>query len=303
MFYTLVTWCSSPNGMALYGNGYARGVVGFAGANNGVAVYGSTSHGLNQWGSGVHGFAPYGIGVDGLSNEGIGVRGMMTSDGPRKYGVSGAGLGINNVAVAGVADRGPGAKGVMGKSLQGYAGWFSGRVYVTGWLYKAGGGFQIDHPLDPENRYLRHSYVESDQQLNIYSGTVVTDSDGTAVVELPGYFEELNHDFRYQLTVVGPQFAQAIVSQEVSDNRFTVMTDRPEVKVSWQVSGVRQDRYAQANPFATEEEKPEEERGKYLHPQAWDQPEENGIDYEQWAALRDYNERPTPVPPDLPDRE
>lgn len=110
----------------------------------------------------------------------------------------------------------------------------------------------------------------------MYSGTVVTNSDGTAVIELPEYFEELNRDLRYQLTVIG-DFAQAVVSEEVQDNRFTVSTDRPEVKVSWQVCGVRQDAYARTNPHVVEQEKSGEDHGKYLHPEAWGKPRESGI--------------------------
>ncbi|OEJ21622.1 hypothetical protein AS594_39540 [Streptomyces agglomeratus] len=126
--------------------------------------------------------------------------------------------------------------------------------------------------------------MEAPEQLNVYSGTVVTNGEGVAVVELPDYFEALNTDFRYQLTVVGG-FAQVVVSEEVRENRFTIATDNPEVKVSWQVSGVRQDAYARAHPFVVEEEKLEGERGKYLHPEAWGKPKEAGTEYERQTAL------------------
>ena len=53
-------------------------------------------------------------------------------------------------------------------------------------------------------------------------------------------------DFRYQLTVIGT-FAQAIVSKEVSSNKFEIATNQPNVKVSWQVTGVRHDAYAKKN--------------------------------------------------------
>src|SRR4051812_11791832 len=87
---------------------------------------------------------------------------------------------------------------------------------------------------------------------------------------MPDYFGALNQDFRYQLTVI-EQFAQAIVASEIKDNRFEVKTDKPHVKVSWMVTGIRQDAYAKTYRISVEEDKPEKERGKYLHPELWGQ--------------------------------
>ncbi|KUJ64998.1 hypothetical protein ACZ90_52585 [Streptomyces albus subsp. albus] len=257
----------------------------------GIAPQGSDCVGL--WGFAGHGLvggSDEGIGTEGWSNGAFGVRGLTSKNGNAVTAVCGAASGTDNVGVLGEANSGSGAIGVWGKSAQGYAGVFYGPVYVSGYLYKPGGGFLIDHPLDPENRYLRHSFVESDQQLNVYSGTAVTDADGSAVVTLPEYFEELNEDFRYQLTVIGA-FAQAAVSEEIRDNRFTIATDRPGAKVSWQVTGVRRDRYVRANPFTAEEPKPEEERGTYLHPEAWGRSAESGAEYARERALREAHER------------
>jgi len=139
--------------------------------------------------------------------------------------------------------------------------------------------FKIDHPLDPENKYLLHAAVESSEVLNVYSGNVVTDANGEAAVSLPEWFEALNRDLRYQLTVIGT-FAQAIVADEVRDNRFTVKTSAPNVKVSWQVTGVRSDKAMKNKPFKAEEDKPQHERGHYLRPELYDQPEELGV---EWA--------------------
>ena len=50
------------------------------------------------------------------------------------------------------------------------------------------------------------------------------------------------------------------------------------MKVSWQVTGVRQDPYAVANRIEIEQDKPEEERGYYLHPQAYGLSDEYGIE-------------------------
>jgi len=112
---------------------------------------------------------------------------------------------------------------------------------VNGGVYNGGAYMMIDHPLDPANKYLYYSFVESPDMMNIYNGNVVTDANGDAVVPLPEWFETLNRDFRYQLTVIG-QFAQAIITGEVANHQFSLKTDKPGVKVSWQVTGIRQDR-------------------------------------------------------------
>ncbi len=72
-------------------------------------------------------------------------------------------------------------------------------------MTKAGGSFRIDHPLDPEDKYLYHSFVESADMMNVYNGTVTLDGDGGARVRLPDWFEALNRDYRYQLTPIGAQ--------------------------------------------------------------------------------------------------
>jgi hypothetical protein len=164
----------------------------------------------------------------------------------------------------------------------GFAGRFSGSVFVEGNLIvqgsvsKPAGSFRIDHPLDPANKFLSHSFVESPDMKNIYDGNVTTDASGSAIVTLPDYFEALNRDCRYQLTVLG-QFAQAIVSREIAGNSFEIHTDKPGVKVSWQVTGIRQDAYAQANPIVVEQSKPAEEQGLYLFPAGFGAGEEKRI--------------------------
>ena len=122
-------------------------------------------------------------------------------------------------------------------------------VDVDGTLSKAGGSFKIDHPLDPANKCLYHSFVESPDLMNIYNGNVTTDAEGNAVVTLPDWFEVLNRDFRYQLTVIG-QFAQAIVASKVANRQFSTWTDKPDVEVSWQVTGIRQDALGQRAPHS-----------------------------------------------------
>jgi hypothetical protein len=142
----------------------------------------------------------------------------------------------------------------------------TGALTVLGTLSKAGGAFKIDDPIDPSGKYLSHSFVESPDMMNIYNGNVITDADGSATVQLPDWFEALNRDFRYQLTAVG-QFAQAMVASKIKDGKFTIRTDKPNVEISWQVTGIRHDAWANANRIPNEEAKPANEQGKYLHPE------------------------------------
>jgi hypothetical protein len=140
--------------------------------------------------------------------------------------------------------------------------------------------FRIDHPLDPSNKYLLHSCVESNKQLNMYSGNVVTDSDGEATVSLPSYFETLNIDFRYQLTVIN-EFSQAIISQKIKSNQFKIKTNKPNVEVSWLVMGTRNDAWCKDHPFNDEEEKIKGEKGYYIYPEGFGLPKEMSIDYQK----------------------
>jgi hypothetical protein len=146
----------------------------------------------------------------------------------------------------------------------------NGSLHVGGTLSKASGSFKIDHPLDPANKFLYHSFVESPDMKNIYDGIVVLNKQGKAVVRLPDYFEALNQDFRYQLTAVGAPGHNLYIAREISGNKFVIAGGRPGAKVSWQVTGVRHDAYADAHRIVVEEAKPEKERGTYLHPELFD---------------------------------
>ena len=139
-----------------------------------------------------------------------------------------------------------------------------GNLNVTGLLSKGGGSFKIDHPLDPDNKYLYHSFVESDEMMNIYNGNITTDEKGVAIVKLPEYFEALNKDFTYQLTVIGRD-DRAWILEEVINNSFKIQTSSPSVKVSWQITGIRQDEFANNNRIVTEVEKEEDKKGLRLH--------------------------------------
>ena len=205
-----------------------------------------------------------GTGVTGIGGW-RGVFGQATTSGSGvRTGVYGAAVSTNTAT----------NYGIFGFALNGatnWAGWFAGNVNVAGTLSKSAGSFRIDHPLDPENKYLYHSFVESPDMMNIYNGNVTTDAAGYAQVTMPDWFDALNRDYRYQLTVIG-QFAQAIVADEMKDRQFAIRTDKPNVKVSWQVTGIRQDEFANANRIPVEQDKPEAERGSYLHPELFGQP-------------------------------
>lgn len=148
----------------------------------------------------------------------------------------------------------------------------TGTVVVSGDFTVVGvKAFTMDHPLDPANKLLRHAAAESNEVINFYSGNVVTDAAGKAVVQLPDYYEVLNKDSRYQLTVIG-SFAQAIISKEVANNQFEIATNQPNVKVSWEVKGVRNDNHMKQQPFVAEVEKSAAQKGTFWDPAAHNQP-------------------------------
>lgn len=165
----------------------------------------------------------------------------------------------------------------------------TGNLNVTGNIAKGGGTFKIDHPTDPKNKYLIHSFVESPEMMNIYSGNVKTDNNGYVTVTLPAYFEAANKDFRYQLTTIG-SFAQAIIKEKVSGNKFVIQTNSPNVEVSWQITAVRADKYANENRIIPEKEK--EFKGTYLHPELYGESNEKS---ESFARNKQAEELSNPA--------
>lgn len=140
---------------------------------------------------------------------------------------------------------------------------------VGGNISKGGGSFKIDHPLDPENKYLYHSFVESPDMMNIYNGNTYLDSNGEAFITLPDWFEPLNRDFRYQLTAIGAPGPNLYVAEEITGNQFKIAGGTKGMKVSWQVTGIRQDPYANTNRIQVEVEKAPQHKGRYLHAEAY----------------------------------
>lgn len=231
------------------------------------------------------------LGVNGIVNGGsgsnTGVQGYSVGSG-FKYGIKGYAVGSGyNYGLYGQASGDGNTKnfGVYGQAYgsgaTNYAGYFQGNVHITGTLSKGSGSFKIDHPLDPENKYLHHSFVESPDMKNIYDGVVVLDAHGEAVVEIPDYFEALNKDFRYQLTAIGAPGPNLHIAEEISDNRFKIAGGEAGMKISWQVTGIRHDPYAEQNPIPVEQDKPEGERGTYLYPELYGMPETMGLNYRE----------------------
>ena len=252
---------------------------------NSTAVYGKSTAGYGLTGhssstTGVYGTSNSGYGVEGQSNTHIGVYGQSFA--PLSGGVLGIApyIGVQGSVTGSDANR-QAVRGDNGGSATGYAGLFYGNTWVAGTLTKNAGSFKIDHPLDPENKYLSHSFVESPDMMNIYNGNAITDDKGYAEVVLPDWFGALNKDFRYQLTVLDDQdstdFVQAKIVKKVQENKFTFRTSRPGVEVSWQVTGVRQDAWANSHRIVVEEDKLGGEKGKYVNPDVFGQPPEKGL--------------------------
>jgi hypothetical protein len=290
-------WGEDSLGCGVYGVSYDNyGVYGNSNTNYGVIGRSASSFGVAGISMGSYGAydssgsstGVYGV-TAGTNQSGV----VGVSHGSGGTGVYGRANGSGTVAgVYGTASGSSTNYGVYGYASNGstnYAGYFNGDVTVTGNLVKGGGSFQIDHPLDPQNKYLYHSFVESPDMMNIYNGDVETDAKGYATVMLPNWFEVLNRDFRYQLTVIderdGDGFAQAKVVRGVKDNSFVIRTSAPFTTVSWQVTGIRQDPYGNANRIKVEVDKTAAERGKYIHPEAYGLPKEAGIGYR--PALED----------------
>ncbi len=188
------------------------------------------------------------------------------------YGIWSSTTATSGIGIVGIANAGTGAAGVYGASSEGFAGYFLGKVNVAGTLYKGGGAFKIDHPMDPTNKYLQHSFVESPDMMNVYNGNVALDANGEAWVTMPEWFEALNRDFRYQLTPLGAPGPNLYVAAKVSGNTFKIAGGVPGGEVSWQVTGIRQDAFANANRIVVEVDKPEDERGTFMHAEAFGQP-------------------------------
>ena len=177
--YTTVT-----GSIALYGN------AGSSTGSNGVVGYGATGVAGNSTITGSYG--TFGSGSTGVwgNSTGTGANvGVYGTSGYRRLGV-GNGFGVLGQSSSSNGSGGGFSNSTTGDALftynqsGGYAAFFDGDVDVDGNLSKASGSFKIDHPLDPANKYLYHSFVESPDMMNIYNGNATTDASGSAVVQL-----------------------------------------------------------------------------------------------------------------------
>lgn len=275
----------------VYGNGHTFGSAGLANFSSANSF--SNTHFNRNSKYGIFGYNEGNPSVANLTSVGVG--GFALN--PNTFfniGTMGIGYGpISTAWTSGVIGRAIGGDsvqvGIWGEidsvrssSFFRVAGYFNNSVLVSGnlnvgaTLSKSAGTFKIDHPQDPENKYLIHSFVESPDMMNIYNGNVTTDSKGLASISLPDYFMALNKDFRYQLTAIG-EFSQVIVKEKIKENRFVIQTEKPNIEVSWQITGIRKDPYAEKNRIIDVVEKIGYEKGKYLHPELYNQPIEKGL--------------------------
>jgi len=257
----------------------AAGVYGFEGSGSGSQVYGvsGATGSTGNYSAGVYGAE------NSTSGQVYGVLGETASSG----GV--AGFFLNTSDDGGLVVEGAGAEQISFNVD------IDGNAYFAGDVDCSNCGSKLDDPLDPANKFLHHSVVESPEMMNVYNGNITTNGSGLATVVLPRYFEALNRDFRYQLTVIG-KFAQAMVAQEISQNQFTIKTSEPNVKVSWQVTGIRHDPWANAHRIPDEMDKPANKRGYYLHPDLYGAGPDKNIHPRGFAAVAKTHTATFPKP-------
>ena len=107
------------------------------------------------------------------------------------------------------------------------------------WTTKA---FTIPHPLDPENKVLRHFCLEGPEVWNVYAGNAQL-AGGTATVPLPDYYEALN-EAGSEVVSLTPWGAASVWVAGVEGRELRIGGDR-DVKVSWEVKVRRNDPAAQ----------------------------------------------------------
>jgi hypothetical protein len=246
--------------------GAAYGVTGEAvsGSNTEAAVFGNNRR--NNGGSGVLGIGFNGVTARTGNSSGYAVFAENTDN----ITPLGNGVGVS----------GKGFYGVYGEDR--YAGNQNGAygVYANGNMGASGTKtFNIDHPKDPKNKFLRHFSMESNEVLNVYRGTTAFDANGNAMIELPDYFNDINKNISYQLTPVGAYMPLFVKEKVNSENKFEVSGGDPGKEVSWAVYAERNDLYLKKHPEqrAVEIEKRASEKGKYLIPSLYDAKPEKGI--------------------------
>ena len=107
--------------------------------------------------------------------------------------------------------------------------------------------------------------------------------------------------------VFGSPLPNLHIAQEIENNSFRIAGGMPGSKVSWQVTGIRQDAWANAHRIPVEVDKSERERGFYIHPELFGAPEEKGLAWarhpETMKQLKERHEKPLARVPQSPIRK
>ncbi len=219
--------------------------------------------------------------VPDQDNNSVAIKGVYTGGGNYDAtGVIGDASSANNGYGYGVIGYGD-YMGVWGDETGTNYNW-NYAVYANGDMGASGTKpFMIDYPLDPENKFLKHYSIESDQVLLQYRGMETFDANGEAVVQLPEYYSAININASYQLTAVGASMPDIYIKRKVDEtNTFVIAGGIPGKEVSWLVISERNDPYMQHYPDQRDNivEKNEYTRGRYLMPELYGQPEEKSID-------------------------
>jgi len=247
----------------LYGKGNLAGGSGVVGNGNNIAL--STTLVSGSGGA----FTGTEVGVSGFANNTTGstygVYGSSSS--ATGYGTFGENSTIGGIGAYGQASaasgNGVGVLGFMG-STGGYG------VFASGDLGASGGKFfVIDHPMDPENKILKHACIESNEILNVYRGNVNLDQNGEATVSLPNYFTTLNINYSYNLTPIGAPTVMYVIEEVNQDGTFKIAGGNPGQKISWNVYAERNDPGVSAKSKTMEVEKEDHLKGKYINPEAY----------------------------------
>lgn len=329
----LLVSTATPNAAGIYVNlqsptGGAVGVTSYARGEQAMGMFSyatSTSgdnYGLWAQGSGTSGAGIFGKAL-GPSGTAIGVYGFSAAD--QGYGgyfqgrVGATALGFGDDAIVSVADSAgksgiyarntytfSTAYGVYGSNTgsSGYGVYANGRSGATGTK-----SFRIDHPQDPEHRYLLHYSSEGPEALNVYRGEATLDEQGEAEIEMPRYFAAVNAKPTYQLTAMGASMPGLFVSEEISAQalaegaaaepgqtipvcRFRVSGGVAGAKVCWVVQAARYDRWVQRHGAPVEEDKQGPEDGTYQHPELYGQPASRSMDAGRIREPRPVPQRP-----------
>ena len=293
---------ATPNGIALRTATTSTGVAHIAtstNASNGFSTIQATTNASSNLASAITGSSSGGAnGVSGqieataTGSAGVYGNNLRTNGGYGTYGIGYNGtVGETNYQLGfGIYGRNYDAIGPLGNAVGtyglGYVGVWGDQsdplgysVYANGDFGAAGTkAFAIDHPLDPEHKYLKHYSIESNEVLNMYRGTIAFDANGEAIVTLPSYFDAVNANFSYQLTPIGG-YAPLFIKEKINDGKFVIAGGASGMEVSWTVYAERNDPYLQQHPESKQVEVDKEKwnQGKYLQPDLYGQPDDKKI--------------------------